>query len=927
MTPERWEKIEKLFEAAVELRPEDRAAFLDEACGGDAGLRAEIVLMLDHQQPTGKFITTLVNEAAKLFPYAKSDESNDTRFIPGAVLAERYRIIGLLGKGGMGEVYRADDLKLAQPVALKFLPEKLLKNTDALKRFHAEVRTARKVTHPNVCRVFDIGEARGLHFLTMEYIDGEDLSSLLRRIGRLPEDKAVEIARQLCAGLTAAHEEGVLHRDLKPANVMLDGRGRARITDFGLAGLADEFQGQEIRSGTPAYMSPEQLAGKEVTVKSDIYALGVTLYEIFTGKKAFGASTLDELIKQQETSRPISISSLVKEVDPQVERVILRCLEKDPKDRPGSAVQVAAALPGGDPLAAAIAAGETPSPEMVAAAPKQGALRPAVAALCFAAVIFALIFISVASQKASLLSIVSPKKSPEALAERAGEIAKRAGYTEPPVDKAYDFDIDYDYIDYIYDQDKSPERWQRLKNHQPAAMQFWYRQSLRHLEPRTNITVTPDDPPQVLPGMLHVVTDMEGRLLKFTAVPSPLDRAGEVHGDPHAPDWRALFNEAGLGFEDFKSVEPQYPPLTYADGRAAWEGVFPAQAEMPMRVEAASFRGRPIYFEILGEWTKPKHLQLPEADAAGTRGTRFFATIFAVFMTVIILGGLLAKRNLRLSRSDRKGAFRLASLIFTLSLLAWLIGASHVPTFAGELTLFWFAIAGALMQTAIVWVLYVALEPYVRRRTPHRIISWSRLLAGNWRDPMVGRDILIGIICGLGVHVIRFTGRHFVPRALGQPGGISTNGIVQTLLGAQEIGYHFFGWQLFMSLLHGMGYVLLLLLLTLLLRKNRLAIVGLWLLFMLPQVATGEFSPIPLLLTGIQWAGIAFVVARFGLLAMIASQFFYFMGLFYPYTTDFSVWYASNSIFAVVICIAFAAYGFYTSVGGRGAFRIGLLED
>ena len=171
---------------------------------------------------------------------SSSEAIDHGRFAPGDLVAERYRIVGLLGRGGMGEVYRADDLRLGQPVALKFLPATLARDPMQLARFHAEVRLARQVSHPNVCRVYDIGEADGRHFLSMEYVDGEDLASLLRRIGRLPQDKAVEIARQLCAGLAAAHERGVLHRDLKPANVMLDGRGQVRITDFGLAALADD---------------------------------------------------------------------------------------------------------------------------------------------------------------------------------------------------------------------------------------------------------------------------------------------------------------------------------------------------------------------------------------------------------------------------------------------------------------------------------------------------------------------------------------------------------------------------------------------------------------------------------------------------------------------------------------------------------------
>src|SRR5207302_9046426 len=145
-----------------------------------------------------------------------------------------------------------------------------------------EIRIARQVSHPNVCRVYDLGDVEGQPYLSMEYVDGEDLGSLLRRIGRLPEVKALEIARKLCAGLAAAHDRGVLHRDLKPSNIMLHGRGNVLITDFGLAGLAAQMQGAEVRNGTPAYMAPEQLAGKEVSVQSDIYALGLVLYEVFT---------------------------------------------------------------------------------------------------------------------------------------------------------------------------------------------------------------------------------------------------------------------------------------------------------------------------------------------------------------------------------------------------------------------------------------------------------------------------------------------------------------------------------------------------------------------------------------------------------------------------------------------------------------------
>src|SRR5262249_1901387 len=176
-------------------------------------------------------------------------------------------VSGHVGGGVSCVIYCVDDLKLGQPVALKFLPKSLSTDGDRLERFFAEVRNARQVAHPNVCRVYDIGEIEGEHFLSMEYVDGEDLSSLLKRIGRLRPDKALDVPRQLCAGLAAAHDRGILHRDLKPANVMIDGRGRARIMDFGLAVVAGEGAAETETSGTPAYMAPEQFAGKGASVR------------------------------------------------------------------------------------------------------------------------------------------------------------------------------------------------------------------------------------------------------------------------------------------------------------------------------------------------------------------------------------------------------------------------------------------------------------------------------------------------------------------------------------------------------------------------------------------------------------------------------------------------------------------------------------
>jgi Protein kinase domain len=238
------------------------------------------------------------------------------------LLAGRYRIVEPIGRGGMGEVYHAHDQKLDVAVALKFLPVVLERDPERLARLLNEVRVARQVSHPNVCRVYDVAESEGRHFLTMELIEGETLGQRLARKGSLPYDEALSLARQTCLGLAAAHERGVLHRDLKPSNVMVDERGVARITDFGLAEAAPEITGGRAREGTPHYMAPEALEGGRVTAKSDLFSLGLLLREIFTAGPAH-------------------------DPHPRVAAILRRCLETDPASRPASARAVAEALPGG----------------------------------------------------------------------------------------------------------------------------------------------------------------------------------------------------------------------------------------------------------------------------------------------------------------------------------------------------------------------------------------------------------------------------------------------------------------------------------------------------------------------------------------------------------------------------------------------------
>jgi len=862
------------------------------------------------------------------------DSIDDARFVPGTMLTERYRIVGLLGKGGMGEVYRADDLKLGQPVALKFLPDHLLSDGAALARFHREVRVARQVSHKNVCRVYDIGEVDGRHFLSMEFIKGEELSSLLRRIGRLPQDKAIQLARQICAGLSAAHDVGVLHRDLKPANVMIDEHGNARILDFGLAGLVEEFGEDEVRAGTPAYMSPEQIEGKEQTVRSDIFSLGLVLYELFTGKRAFEATTLNELIKlRRSDATPTTPTSIVKDLDPLIEKVIDRCLQKDPEQRPSSALQVAAALPGGDPLAAALAAGETPSPEMVAAAPKEGALRPSVAIACLSAVVLCLIFLVTFSSRTKLDQNLPLEKPPEVLAERAREIIKSLGYLDRPVDEAYGFDLNVSLSQYAQELAKAGFKWELVKTGQPLTIYHWFRQSPRYLVPHGSVFVSASDPPTDVSGMTNIALDVRGRLVRFDHLPpqveegsgtvvSLVDHAQDAHA---ATDWNPLFTAAGLNSAGFKGATPRWVPAMFADERVAWEGPHPDHPEIPIRIEAAAYKNRPVHFEIIAPWDKP--LRQEEQNLPSAQRTAGIL-IVALFFGVLVGAAFLGRRNLQLGRSDKKGAFKLAIFMFLTSVAGALIGAHHVPAPGGELELIFTLTALALFPAAFIWLIYIALEPHLRRRSPRLIISWSRLMAGGFRDPMVGRDLLIGGLLGLGHTAAIYFGM-LLPRWFGFVSSPVASANPATLQGMRAVLAYFLGNIVVQNVFFALALLFLLLLLQIILRRDRLAAGALWIVaFALEALAFASVGPRLYWVASMLIATLVVIsAARFGLLATIASNLFFNLSFFFPLTSDLSAWYTSAAFFPVVMMLALAIYGFYASLGGQTVFKGGLLRE
>lgn len=855
------------------------------------------------------------------------DSIDDARFVPGAVIAERYRIVGLLGKGGMGEVYRADDLKLSQPVALKFLPHRFLKDGAALARFHREVRVARQVSHKNVCRVYDIGEVNGQHYLSMEFIKGEELSSLLRRIGRLPSDKALQVARQICAGLAAAHDSGVLHRDLKPSNVMIDDDGNARITDFGLAGLEEEFRDDELGAGTPAYMAPEQLDGQPVTPRTDIYSLGLVLYELFTGKRAFEAPSLDELIKlrRSETS-PTSATSIIKDLDPLIERVIERCLQKDPAQRPASALQVAAALPGGDPIAAALAAGETPSPEMVAAAPKEGALKPYVAVLALAALIGIFVFEILVSNRTRIERTVPLNKPPEVLTEQAREIIESLGYSTSTLDYAAGFASDTSFVSHLIET--GLEKWELIKSGQPLVIHFWYRQSPRYMVPKdSDVLVSEFDPPMDVSGMTTVALDTRGRLVRFEYQPSQVDQSTSSNPGQttSATNWETLFTAAGLKSQNFHQVPSKWIPPSYATERIAWEGPHVDHPHITVRIEAAALDSKPVHFTIIFPWDKP----LRQDEWKTTTGRRVAAIILTlVFFGILVAAALLGRRNTRLGRSDRRGAFKLAFFVFVVSEIGALLAARHLPELTSELSIAYNITRDSLFSAAVVWLLYIALEPEVRRRWPRLIISWTRLMSGNFRDPMVGRDLLIGAVLGVAHSAVIALGG-IVPAWFGVAAPPPLISDPLAFMGMRFIMATFLNGFIVLSIFIGFAFLFVLLLLYIILRREWLAAAAWFFLVAVVEVAAFASSrPLGYALASVAIAFLVMtVVARFGLLATMSFQLVFFLTIAYPLTIDPTSWYAYPTYFALVIILGLGIFGFYTSLGGQRIFAGKLLKD
>jgi serine/threonine-protein kinase len=427
-----------------------------------------------------------------------------------------------------------------------------------------------------------------------------------------------------------------------------------------------------------------------------------------------------------------------------------------PDQRPRSAFDVAAALSGGDPLAAAVAAGETPSPEMVAASGRKIGLSRAVAGLLLTGILAVLLatawLFNPATERNAAL-----ENSPEVLAYTARGIMRQLGFRESPADSAHGFVLADDFLAWAIDPHQVILSKAQLGQERPGWVRFWYRESSEPLAPAFLHTIGPlyavpgsrvtdKDPPTLRPEMRTIVLDPQGRLLEFQAVPS-------MEADPESPvfDWTPVLIQAGLNPQTLTSAQPENTSATDADQQQAWIGAWPGRPDVPLRVEAASRRGQPVFFKLFGPWS----------DGLQARKRIGLEILTAITIGVVFFGmvtcALLARRNIRAGRGDRGGALRIALYAFSTVMLAWLFGSDHTLD-PRELNLYLSALGESLYWSAIAGFAYLALEPVVRHRWPDALISWNRVLKGRFRDPLVGRDVLVGIALAAGLSLSRTAG-------------------------------------------------------------------------------------------------------------------------------------------------------------------------
>src|SRR5262245_873569 len=567
--------------------------------------------------------------------------------------------------------------------------------------------------------------------------------------------------------------------------------------------------------------------------------------------------------------------------------------------------------------------GETPSPEMVAATVQKTGLRPSVAVTCLLAIVTGLAAANPYRSKLRLLDVSPFEHPPEVLSGKAREIIAQLGYPERSADNAHGFEYDHQYLDYVRRRVPAGDWRQTFSQGRPASIYFWRRESQEQLLPIFQgsqvrwgelpvLAGVNEYDPSAPPGSLSVRLDMQGRLIRFIAEPSQFDEGLSRSSQPDKDDWARLFAVAGIDAAHLAPTEPLRTPPSAFDARGAWSGVFPEQPGLALRVEAAAWRGRPVYFEIIGPWATPER-----ETAARPIDLSMDWMIIILDFAIFFLGGVLAWRNLSQGRSDLKGTFRLTVFVFLGLFVAAMLGSPAI--FINLAIGFFFA--------GITWLVYLGLEPYVRRRWPVMLISWSRALSGSFRDPLVGRDVLFGVLIGIIVNLIRNLFMSISPN----PYVLSPNFVLspnsETLL-RDLSGVRLAASDLVFLVVRPVGvalmYLFLLFLLRLLVRRDWLA-VCLFVLFFVAGLYTGNWQVS--VMFAFETGVLATAMMRYGLVTVASATFVNYTLIAFPITLNFSVWYAGIGLAPLVAVLALAVFAFYTSLGGQKVFQGSLLED
>jgi serine/threonine-protein kinase len=524
------------------------------------------------------------------------------------------------------------------------------------------------------------------------------------------------------------------------------------------------------------------------------------------------------------------------------------------------------------------------------------------------------------SSKRLLVRQVSLDTPPQVLTAKAREVIRVAGYEDAPADSLSTFLENASYIRHLRDLEPTPGRWDVLGNGQPSAVRFGYRESPLLLARNDgSIGDWLQDPPPTYPGMVQVALDTEGRLLSFSAVPPRKEDADEPAAGE--PDWAPLFAAAGFDPQAFTPVDPVWLPTGYADRRVAWTGVYPEAPDVSIRVEAASYRERPVAFHVIEPWVRGI------GKAAHEQGfwDRVADVVSVSWFAVVLVGaGFVALRNIRLGRGDRKTALRFALYLGAMRML-WLLGAHHVPSSA-ELDVFTAHLAWSLYRFGLAYVFYLALEPYARKLWPHMLVSWVRLMGGRFRDPLVGRDLLVGALYGTGAALITSV-MVWIPEVLGIRGyGFDTDVWPwESLRGLRHSVAAIAGVHTQSLLFTFMG-IMMFLVLRLLLRKTWIAVVVFTVLAML-LFNPGTGHPV-LYVIGVLTGMLLFwfVLFRFGLLPIVLGRTVCDLLLLLPLTFDLTIWYGYVTLLTLFVTVGVAAWGFWIALAGRPLFRDEILE-